>query len=597
MKRILLLVQMVLLLGLPKTILGLNQLPDVNRKACWTYITDTFIDDQGQVTRYEDPIKVCLRKGFTKSDSIFVADVVDQLGPILENVSIAIVPANGNLELSLRYVEEKSYATDKNYTFGPAKKMDYQHLKMVIYKEGSEQYKKNAIRYHLVQALIQEKSDKEFSFENSEKSIFSKAFPQTSRFTAEDQYILANIYARDFQKCLKANYPGGILRYWLFKYGDVYKSTVRMVYASICILLLLFYMRIGAFEKDSRKYLIFIFQGFQFLLFIVIIQMSELYLAEEEIFRQHSIWSAIKNLLIMTILVGHLIYLLEWKVLGRLQSAFLRPVMVFISTILSLFLCNWGYNMQFSNNFFSLDLKYILIIVVFVVSFGLIRALIVYINMRNRQIILKKDLYLSNLEKLKQQAELQALHSRINPHFLYNSLNSIASLAHEDANKTEQMALALSDFCRSAINKQNKDSATIAEEVALIRNYLEIEKVRFGDRLNYKMDIEASLENHDIPRFLLQPLVENAIKHGVGQITNQGFIRVEVSLVDDRIEMKVYDNGPEFPDELITGYGLQSLHDKLQIIYKDAAHLNWQNSPEKCICVTLPFKPQFASYE
>jgi len=320
-------------------------------------------------------------------------------------------------------------------------------------------------------------------------------------------------------------------------------------------------------------------------------------MTEEEFFRQYSIWRVMKGLLVMAIIVGHSMYLLEWKVLGRLQNAFMRPVVIFISTVLSLILWSWGYNMQFSNTFFTLDFKYILFIAVFVVSFGLIRTLIVYLNTRNRQIILKKDVYLANLEKLKQQAELQALHSRINPHFLYNSLNSIASLAHEDADKTEQMALSLSDFCRSAINKQNKDSATIAEEVALIRNYLEIEKVRFGDRLNYRMDIETSLENQEIPRFLLQPLVENAIKHGVAHITTQGFVRIEVTLVDDRMTLKVYDNGPDFPHELITGYGLQSLHDKLEIIYKDAAHLSWQNSPEKCICVTLPFKPQLISDE
>ncbi len=236
------------------------------------------------------------------------------------------------------------------------------------------------------------------------------------------------------------------------------------------------------------------------------------------------------------------------------------------------------------------DIVEIIKFLTFVFIFALIRTGYRLFKYKTRQTIRIKDIEIANLEKLKQHAELQALHSRINPHFLYNSLNSIAGLAHIDADKTEKMALSLSDFCRSAINKQNRYTSTIEEEIEMAKNYLDIEKVRLGERLSYEIKVSEEVSGVEVPRFLLQPLVENAIKHGISKITGIGVVKVEVEQKDGELYISVFDNGPAFPNELISGYGLQSLYDKLEIMYSGKARIAWESGPRKLVSVILPVK-------
>ncbi|MBU0696010.1 MAG: histidine kinase, partial [Bacteroidetes bacterium] len=138
----------------------------------------------------------------------------------------------------------------------------------------------------------------------------------------------------------------------------------------------------------------------------------------------------------------------------------------------------------------------------------------VYQSQRNRlEVELKeKEFDIVKLNQLKTQAELQSLQSRINPHFLYNSLNSIASLIHIDTDKAEDMTLKLSKLFRYSINTQNENFTSVKDEVEIVKTYLDIERVRFGDRINFILDIDEAALNEQIPRFILQPLVENALK-------------------------------------------------------------------------------------
>ena len=157
------------------------------------------------------------------------------------------------------------------------------------------------------------------------------------------------------------------------------------------------------------------------------------------------------------------------------------------------------------------------------------RALISYFFFKEKELILENETKLSKLRELKSKAELNALHSRINPHFLYNSLNSIAGLAHDDADKTEHMALSLSKLFRYSINKEKSDWTTFKEELEMVRIYLDVEKVRFDDRLSYLVEIPKELEEQQIPRFIIQPLVENAVKHGISKSVDGGDIKVSIS--------------------------------------------------------------------
>jgi sensor histidine kinase YesM len=218
---------------------------------------------------------------------------------------------------------------------------------------------------------------------------------------------------------------------------------------------------------------------------------------------------------------------------------------------------------------------------------ALARGLYLYLNHYSESIIRKKDLELSQLKELQLATELNSLHAQINPHFLYNALNSIASLAKSDGTKTEKMALTLSDLFRYSVNRKGEKMASIKEEVDMVESYLQIEKIRFEDRLEYNIQVEPSIEHIQIPRFVLQPLIENAIKHGVARIEHQGKIELEITSQKNKLSIVVSDNGPEFPDGLVSGHGLQSVFDLLRLSYGEQASMNWENLPKKKITIII----------
>jgi sensor histidine kinase YesM len=171
---------------------------------------------------------------------------------------------------------------------------------------------------------------------------------------------------------------------------------------------------------------------------------------------------------------------------------------------------------------------------------------------------------------------------------LYNSLNSIASLASTDARKTEQMALALSDFFKYSINRGQKQMNSLSEELGAIRTYLEIEEVRFGDRLNFEIDCPEEFLSVQIPQLLIQPLVENAIKHGLSQITENGEIGITVFKENSFLKIQISDNGPAFPDGPLSGFGIRNTQERISLIYGEKASVNWQNGEKKFVEIRLP---------
>ena len=191
---------------------------------------------------------------------------------------------------------------------------------------------------------------------------------------------------------------------------------------------------------------------------------------------------------------------------------------------------------------------------------------------------------------LQSQSELAALQSRVNPHFLYNSLNSIASLAQEDPVKTEAMALALSKFYKYSTNRAGEHWATVQEELTLLENYLAIEKIRFGELLEVTIQCETGLKAQQIPRFILQPLVENAIKYGYLEADKKIKVKVLIAQRADQLLLQVMDSGPPFSETMDLGYGLHSIQQKLKLLYPNQHYLDFVNVPEKGVVITLPFK-------
>ena len=188
---------------------------------------------------------------------------------------------------------------------------------------------------------------------------------------------------------------------------------------------------------------------------------------------------------------------------------------------------------------------------------------------------------------MKAKAELDALHSKVNPHFLYNALNSIADLSITDGGKARKMTVALADLFRYSINYSNNNYSTVKDEIEMAEVYLQIEKIRFEDQLNYSVHVDKELSHYLIPRFVLQPLVENAVKHGLkatGQMTE---IVIEVKKGSENIVMTVADNGPNFPDDLNAGYGVKSVYDKLDLLFPGNYEIHFNNHPRKQVFILI----------
>lgn len=169
---------------------------------------------------------------------------------------------------------------------------------------------------------------------------------------------------------------------------------------------------------------------------------------------------------------------------------------------------------------------------------------------------------------LAREAELQALRIQLNPHFLFNSLHSISALATIDGARAREMCIRLADFLRTSLGLGERETIPIAEELALARSYLEVEQVRFGKRLRVDADIRAECENCGIPALLLQPLIENAVKHGIAGLIEGGAVRLSARR-DDSVVTIVIEN--EFDPDASTGrrdgLGLTNVRKRLDVRY------------------------------
>ncbi len=174
---------------------------------------------------------------------------------------------------------------------------------------------------------------------------------------------------------------------------------------------------------------------------------------------------------------------------------------------------------------------------------------------------------------LAREAELQALRIQINPHFLFNSLHSISSLTTSDGARAREMCIRLADFLRSSLGLGKRDSIPLREELALARSYLEIERIRFGERLQVDQQIGDACLDCMVPALLLQPLVENAVKHGIAGLLEGGSIRLEAGRDGPDVCITIENAfDPEGASRRSMGIGLQHVRRRLEVRYgSDAA--------------------------
>jgi sensor histidine kinase YesM len=218
---------------------------------------------------------------------------------------------------------------------------------------------------------------------------------------------------------------------------------------------------------------------------------------------------------------------------------------------------------------------------------GLVYITMSYVELERKRKMNEKELEISRMRELKTKAELDALHSKINPHFLYNALNSIADLSVTDGKKARKMTIALADLFRYSINYSDHNYSAIKEEVEMAEVYLLIEKIRFEDQLNYSLKVDSELNHFLVPRFVLQPVVENAVKHGLKATGKMTEINIEVKRENEGLQLIVADNGPAFPDELSPGYGVKSMYDKLDLLFPGNYEVYFTNQPRKQVSIHI----------
>jgi sensor histidine kinase YesM len=184
-------------------------------------------------------------------------------------------------------------------------------------------------------------------------------------------------------------------------------------------------------------------------------------------------------------------------------------------------------------------------------------------------------------EKKAAEAHLKLLQAQIEPHFLFNTLSNVLSLLDTNPTRGKSMLVDFIRYLRASLSKIRQEKATLGQEMDMIQTYLSIFKVRMGDRLQYQIDLPKSMEAISFPPMLIQPLVENAIKHGLEPKVEGGEIRISGIEKDGFIQLEVVDTGLGFKGERESGVGLSNIRDRLSSLYGNRGRLVLkENQPE-----------------
>jgi LytS/YehU family sensor histidine kinase len=216
--------------------------------------------------------------------------------------------------------------------------------------------------------------------------------------------------------------------------------------------------------------------------------------------------------------------------------------------------------------------------VVITLVFG--TSMVLYETMRSRLEATTLELRTQELEreraeKLATEARLASLESRLQPHFLFNTLNSISALIQEDPARAERMVERLAALLRFALDATGRSTVPLGEELRIVTDYLEIEQARLGERLSYAIDVPSELEAVAVPPLALQTLVENSVKHVAAPRRTGATIRVEARANGRGVTLTVWDDGPGVrPDATAAGHGLDNLRGRLAALYGSTARLD-----------------------
>jgi sensor histidine kinase YesM len=224
---------------------------------------------------------------------------------------------------------------------------------------------------------------------------------------------------------------------------------------------------------------------------------------------------------------------------------------------------------------------------------GLLSYLILYAFIVAISYVLETES--ARLNEQLSKAQLDALRRQIEPHFLFNTLNSIAGLVREKRNDDAvNMIVRLSDFLRRVVEDSNRQNAPLGEEIEFLQKYLDIQKVRFAERLQVSVNVPKELLPALIPSLILQPMVENAVKHGIAKRAQGGMIRIAAVRSNGMLNLSVFNDGPNLPagwDESCSGIGISNVRTRLQGLYGNRFELSIRNQEPSGVevSVSVPF--------
>lgn len=204
----------------------------------------------------------------------------------------------------------------------------------------------------------------------------------------------------------------------------------------------------------------------------------------------------------------------------------------------------------------------------------------------------ERKLQAIELQSQLHQARLEALRSQLHPHFLFNTLHSIAELVHENPALAEQLILRLAGLLREVLKTPVRQEVPLADELAFIRSYLEIEQMRLGERLTVEWDVDEAALAAQVPSLVLQPLVENAIRHGIAALARPGRLSIRARLADGFLRLQVRDTGPGLSAETAAtegGIGLANTGDRLKSLYGTNQRFELVSDNGLSVNVWIPF--------
>ncbi len=226
--------------------------------------------------------------------------------------------------------------------------------------------------------------------------------------------------------------------------------------------------------------------------------------------------------------------------------------------------------------------------------FGIIISYFFIIQDKYSQLLIEKqeeELKSVSLEKENIQANLKLLQAQIEPHFLFNTLSTTLSLLDTDVKTGKKMLENLTQYLRTSLKHTRNEGNSLKQEMETIKSYLDINKIRMGDRLNYTIETPETLHSKPFPPMLIQPLVENAVKHGIEPKVDGGTISIKTSGIvsenEDFIKIEIADTGIGFDSNLSSGIGLENVKNRLKALYQDKSFIIFEDNKPSGSIVTI----------